>query len=83
MKFEITQGCTAYNFSIDGKRYTDMTVEEKEKVIDYALAKAKEHILNNHMAFEGIMEHFQYDSYEIGPACDQCGDSVSKTIINI
>lgn len=83
MKFEITQGCTAYNFSIDGKRYADMTTEEKEKVIDYALAKAKEHILNNHMAFEGIMEHFQYDSCDHGPKCETCGDSVSTTVINI
>ena len=83
MKFEITQGCTAYGFSVDGKPYKNLSIEEKSKIIDYTLAKAKEHILNNHMAFEGIMEHFQYDSYEIGPTCDQCGDSVSKTIINI
>ena len=83
MKFEISQGCTAYDFSVDGKRYHDLPAEEKAKIIDYVLAKVKERILNNHMAFEGIMEHFQYDSHEVGPKCDQCGDSASKTIINI
>lgn len=83
MKFEITQGCTAYNFTVDGKRYDDMPVEEKEKVIDHVLAAAKQQILNNHVGFQGIIEHFQYDSYEYGPKCDQCGDSVTKTIINI
>ena len=83
MKFEITQGCTAYNFTVDGKRYHDMTVEEKEKVIDYVLAKVKEKIINNHIGFQGILEHFQYDSYEHGPKCDTCGDSVSTIIINI
>ena len=83
MKFEITQGCTAYNFTVDGKRYDDMPVEEKEKVIDHVLAAAKQQILNNHVGFQGIIEHFQYDSYEHGPKCGQCGDSVTKTIINI
>ena len=83
MKFEITQGCTAYNFTVDGKQYYDMTVEEKEKVIDYVLAKVKEKIINNHVGFQGILEHFQYDSYEQGPKCETCGDSASKTIINI
>ena len=83
MKFEITQGCTAYNFTVDGKQYYDMTVEEKEKVIDYVLAAAKRQILDNHVGFEGIIEHFQYDSYEHGPKCETCGDSVTKTIINI
>lgn len=83
MKFEITQGCTAYDFTVDGKRYNDLPSEEKAKIIDHVLAKVKEQILNNHMAFEGIMEHFQYDYHEIGPKCGQCGDSVSKTIITI
>lgn len=83
MKFEITQGCIAYDFTVDGKRYHDMTVEEKEKVIDYVLAAAKRQILDNHLGFEGIIEHFQYDSYEHGPKCETCGYSVTKTIINI
>jgi hypothetical protein len=83
MKFEITQGCTAYNFTVDGKRYAEMTAEEKEKVIDHVLAAAKKQILDNHLGFEGIIEHFQYDSYNVGPKCGTCGDSVSVTIINI
>ena len=83
MKFEITQGCVAYNFTVDGKRYADMTAEEKEKVIDYVLAAAKRQILDNHIGFEGILEHFQYDSSHYGPKCDTCGDSVSTIIINI
>jgi hypothetical protein len=83
MKFEITQGCTAYNFTVDGKRYHDMSAEEKEKIIDHVLAAAKQQILNNHVGFEGIIEHFQYDSYEHGPKCETCGNSVTKTIINI
>lgn len=83
MKFEITQGCTAYDFSVDGKRYNDLSMEEKAKIIDHVLVKVKEQILNNHIAFEGIMEHFQYDSHETGPKCSQCGDSVTKIIINI
>jgi hypothetical protein len=83
MKFIITQGCTAYDFTVDEKRFNDLPAEEKAKIIDHVLVKVKENILNNHMSFEGILEHFQYDSYEIGPKCSQCGDSVSTTVINI
>jgi len=83
MKFVITEGCVAYDFTVDGKRFDDLPKEEKEKIIDHVLANVKEKILNNHMAFEGIMEHFQYDYHEIGPKCGQCGDSVSTTIITI
>ena len=83
MKFEITQGCTAYNFTVDEKRFDDLPKEEKEKIIDHVLAKVKEQIINNHIGFQGILEHFQYDSCEYGPKCSQCGDSVSTIIINI
>jgi hypothetical protein len=83
MKFEITQGCIAYNFTVDEKRFDDLPIEEKGKVIDHVLAKVKEKIINNHIGFQGILEHFEYDSYEYGPKCETCGDSVSRTIINI
>lgn len=83
MKFVITQGCVAYDFTVDGKRFDDLPKEEKEKIIDHVLAKVKEQIINNHIGFQGILEHFQYDYHEIGPKCGQCGDSVSTTIITI
>lgn len=83
MKFVITQGCTAYDFTVDEKRFDDLSIEEKEKIVDHVLAKVKEQIINNHIGFQGILEHFQYDSYETGPKCATCGDSVSTIIINI
>jgi hypothetical protein len=83
MKFVITQGCTAFNFTVDDKRFDDLPREEKEKVIDHVLSKVKEQVLNNHIGFQGILEHFQYDSYDVGPKCDSCGDSVVTTVINI
>ena len=83
MKFVITEGCIGYDFTVDGKRFDDLPKEEKEKIIDHVLAKVKEQIINNHIGFQGILEHFQYDSYEHGPKCETCGDSVTKTIINI
>lgn len=83
MKFEITQGCTSYNFTVDEKRFDDLPVEEKEKVIDHVLAKVKEKLINNPIGLQGILEHFQYDSYDVGPKCESCGDSVVKMIINV
>ena len=83
MKFVITQGCTAYNFTVDGKSYNEMSKEEQEKVIDYVLADLKKKLLENHIGLQGIMEHYKYESYEYGPKCEQCGDSVSTATIQI
>lgn len=83
MKFEIIEGCTKYNFTVDGKRFDNLSTEEKEKIIDHVLANVKQKILNNHIGLQGILEHFQYESCEYGPTCEQCGDSVSETVINI
>ena len=83
MKFVITQGCTAFNFTVDEKSYNEMPREEQEKVIDYVLADLKKKLLENHIGLQGIMEHYQYDSYEVGPKCESCGDSVSTIIINV
>ena len=83
MKFEITEGCTAYDFTVDGKRFNDLPREEKEKIVDQVLAKVKEKVVDNHIGFQGILEHFEYDSYERSRPCAQCGDSVTKIIINI
>ena len=58
MKFEITEGCTAYDFTVDGKRFDDLPREEKEKIVDKVLAKIKEKVVDNHIAFQGILEHF-------------------------
>lgn len=83
MKLEIMQGCTTYNFLVDGKKFSDLPQEEQIKIIDFVLAKVKEGILNNHIAFQGILEHFQYDEYEAGNRCETCGDTPSKITINI
>jgi len=83
MKFEIMQGCTTYNFLVDGKKFTELSQEEQGKIIDIVLSKVKDGILNNHISFQGILEHFQYDEYESGNKCETCGDTPSKITINI
>lgn len=83
MKFEIMQGCTTYNFLVDGKKFSDLSQEEQSKIIDVALAKMKQEILNNHISFQGILEHFKYDEYDVGNKCETCGDTPVKFVINI
>jgi hypothetical protein len=83
MKFEINEGCISFNFFVDGKRYDDLSREEKEKVVDHVLSKVREKMLDNYIGLQGVLEHFEYESFEYGTKCESCGDTPSRTVINI
>jgi len=86
MKYRIvkTEGCVAFGLKINDKDINDFTEKEKEEFIDYLLATVKEHIRNNHASIESLIGILQYDDFETDShVCDQCGDSVSKTIWEI
>ena len=79
-KFKLTQGCLAYNFTVDDKQIDELSSEEKNSLIDYLLAEYKERIADGNRSIQSLVEAFDYDSWESdGHSCEQCGDTVSKT----
>jgi hypothetical protein len=84
MKIVISEGCTAYYTLVDDKYVNDMTPEERSTFIDSLLAKLKTGILENAVSIDSVIKCFNYDDYEHDSnVCDQCGDTVSRTIYNI
>jgi hypothetical protein len=84
MNIVISEGCTAFYTLVDNKNINDMTSEERNAFIDTLLAKLKTEILENTVSIDSVIKCFNYDDYEYdGNVCDQCGDTVSKTIWNI
>jgi len=83
-KFIETTGCTAFDFTVNDKSFSDLTKEEYDKMLNYLFAKIKEGINEQTILLEDVIRLFQYDDYEYDPmVCDQCGDTVSTTTWNI
>ena len=83
-KIEITEGCTAYGTSINGRDVVDIPEEEMDEIVDYVLAQIRESYNRNGTSFENIIQLLDYDDYEHDPTvCGSCGDTVSTTTWNI
>lgn len=83
-KFVETTGCTAFDFSANGNSLSELTDEERNKILDYLLLKIKEGVQEQAILLENVVQLFQYDDYEHDPnICEQCGDTVSTTTWNI
>lgn len=86
MKYRIekSEGCTAYYTQINDKLLQDLSEYERTDFTDYLLQKIGEGLKDNIISLEAVLDLFQCDEYKYdGSPCDQCGDSVTKTIWRI
>ena len=86
----ISEGCTAFYTEVNGKTIggehepTRMTDDEIDEFIDYLLVKVKEGIKNQEISIDSLIRAFQYDDWESDDEpCEQCFDTVHRTIWNI
>jgi hypothetical protein len=83
-KFIETTGCTAFDFTVNGKSFSELSKKEYDEMLNYLFLKIKEGISEQTILLENIVQLFQYDDYEYDPhICEQCGDTVSTTTWNI
>ena len=83
-KFVETTGCTAFNFTVNEKQFSEVSEHEYNEMLDYLFVKIKEGINEQTILLEDVVKLFQYDDYEHDPEpCDQCFDTVSWTTWNI
>ena len=89
-KIVISEGCTAYYTTVDGKMlYGEdnqdvMSEQEIDELVDYLLLRLKEEIKQGCASVNSLIQLFQYDDYKSdADTCDQCGDSVTRTYYNI
>jgi hypothetical protein len=83
-KFIETTGCTAFDFTVNGKSFSDITNEEHDEILNYLFLKIKEGINEQTILLENVIHLFQYDDYEYDDhICEQCGDTVTTTTWNI
>jgi hypothetical protein len=83
-KFVETTGCTAFNFTVNGKQFLEVSDQEYDEMLDYIFVKIKEGINEQTIPLEEVVKLFQYDDYEHDPEpCGQCFDTISTTTWNI
>ena len=83
-KFVETTGCTAFNFTVNDKQFSEVSEQEYNEMLDYLFVKIKEGINEQTILLEDIVKLFQPDDWEHDPnICEQCGDSVSTATWNI
>ena len=83
-KFIETTGCTAFDFTVNEKSFSELSNTEYDEMLNYLFEKIKEGIGEQTILLENVIHLFQYDDYEHDPhVCEQCGDSVSTTTWNI
>jgi hypothetical protein len=83
-EFVETTGCTAFDFTANGKSFSELTKEEYNEMLDYLFLKIKEGLAEQAILLENVIHLFQYDDYEhSADVCEQCGDSVSTTVWKI
>lgn len=83
-KFVETTGCTAFDFTVNGKSFSELTKEEYDEMLNYIFLKVKEGLSEQTILLENLIHLFQYDDYEYDDhVCEQCGDTINTTIWNI
>jgi hypothetical protein len=79
-----TTGCTAFNFTVNDKSFSELSEQEYSEMLSYLFEKIKEGISEQTILLENVVQLFQYDDYEHDPnQCESCGDCVSSVTWNI
>jgi hypothetical protein len=79
-KFIETTGCTAFNFTVNEKQFSELSEQEYDEMLNYLFVKIKQGIKEQTTLLEDVVKLFQPDDWEHDPEpCDQCGDTVSAT----
>lgn len=79
-KIEMSRGCTADAFLVNGEDYFDLPKEKRDEFVEYVFVKIKEAMDRSEMQIHQFIEMFEPDNWETSPQCDQCGDSVTTQI---
>jgi len=83
-KFVKTEGCTAYDFTVDGESLNDISRDKEFEIFDDLMEKIWLAFEKKDIGIQDIVEMFEYDDYKYDKEpCDQCGDTVSRTFWEI
>ena len=81
MKLILTTGCTAYDFTVDGRSIVELSDKEENNLLDIVVTRLK-----NKLGAQIILQELVncFGDYDVEEGhCEQCGDSVSHTELEL
>jgi len=83
-KFIETTGCTAFDFTVNDRSFSELSEEEYNEMLDYLFVKVREGLSEQTILLENVIHLFQPDDWEHDrEPCSQCFDTVTTTTWNI
>lgn len=83
-KFVETTGCTAFDFSVNDKQFSEVSEQEYDEMLSYLFVKVKEGINRQTILFTDVVKLFQPDDWKHdSDICETCGDYRSSMTWNI
>lgn len=80
MKLEVTEGCIAYSYEVDGKEWIYLTNEERRDIL-LRIIQSQNDFNNCQSVFTSLVQEF--GKYEYLGNCDQCGDCITRHTLEI
>jgi hypothetical protein len=80
MKIIKSSGCTAFFTDVNGKELNDLSIEEKESLLNRLIKIHNLYGIENTINL--LLDHIEYEG-EDGGDCDQCGDHVYRQIYDL
>ena len=80
MKLEVTEGCTAFSYTVNDKEWVDLTDDERKDV----LLK----IIQSQIEFDNCQDVFislvqDFGQYKNLGRCEECGDCITTHTLEI
>ena len=80
MKLEVTEGCTAFSYSVDDKEWVDLSNEERKNVL-LKIIQSQIEFNNCQDVFISLVQEF--GKYKNLGRCEQCGDCIETHTLEI
>ena len=80
MKIEVTEGCTAFSYTVNDKEWIDLTNEEKKDVL-LKIIQSQTEFDNCQDVFISLVQEF--GQYKNLGRCEECGDCITTHTLEI
>lgn len=80
MKLEVTEGCTAFSYTVNDKEWVDLTDEERKDVL-LKIIQSQNQFDNCQDVFISLIQEF--GKYKNLGRCEQCGDCIETHTLEI
>ena len=80
MKLEVTEGCTAFSYTVNDKEWVDLTDDDRKDVL-LKIIQSQIEFNNCQDVFISLVQEF--GKYKNLGRCEQCGDCIETHTLEI